>query len=98
MNSISKTFILITFVMSLFIGCNSSSSNDTDQMADEIITPDTPVEEDRSYTLNSSENKDIPITSKLLAQSEETKVKIIRDVESETMNIEVITGSVEVTE
>ncbi len=48
------------------------------------------------YIINTLENKDIPFDAAMLAQSEDTKVKITRDVESEMMNVYVISGSVEV--
>jgi hypothetical protein len=86
MKAITTLLILIALVMSSFTGCSSSSDSDTD--ADSTI----------KYLINTLENKDIPSDASLVAQSENTKIKISRDVESDTMNVYVLKGSVEVIE
>jgi uncharacterized protein YcfL len=86
MKAITTLLILIALVMSSFTGCSSSSDSDTD--ADSTI----------KYLINTLENKDIPSDASLVAQSEGTKVEISRNVESDTMNVYVLKGSVEVIE
>ena len=83
MKTILKSLILIALAMSSFTACSSGGSNNDDT---------------NIYTINALENKDIPSTASLLAQTEDTKVKITRDVESDMMNVYVLSGSVEVTE
>lgn len=85
MKSMTKILILIALAMSSFTACSDSSNK-----AGEAVS--------KSYIINTLENKDIPIDSNLLAQTQDTRVKITRDVESEMMNVYVIKGSVEVSE
>lgn len=81
--------VLIAITMSTFTACSSSSSS----------SDDTKIDTKSSYIINETENRDIPLDAEMLAQSEGTKVKITRNVESDTaMNVHVIEGSVEVTE
>ena len=108
MKSITTLLILIALAMSTFTGCSSSSSNnETNTTESNTTVPDTNTTEPdtntttpitKSYIINTLENKDIPSTASMLAQSSDTKVKITRDVESEMMNVYVISGSVEVSE
>jgi len=82
--------VLVAIATSTFIGCNGSNSNDIKIEEDEqnITT--------KSYIINKSENRDIPIDANMLAQTQDTKIKITRDIEKDTMNVYVIEGSVEV--
>ena len=54
--------------------------------------------DDGSYVIGALEDRDVPIDAQLLAQSTDTEVTIKRDVESDTMNVYVISGSVKVTD
>lgn len=106
MKKITKSLILIALAISVFIGCSSgggssSSSNKDDTNTTVPIDTNTTIEDiniSTSYILNSLANRDIPSTASLLAQTEDTKVKITRDVESDMMNVYVLSGSVKVTE
>ena len=80
------TPILIAVAMSTFTACTDSSSSNTK------------ANTGSSYLINATESRDVPLDTELLAQSEETKVKITRDIEADMMNVYVIIGSVEVTE
>ena len=90
--------------MSSFTGCSSNStSEDSNTTVEDTNTTDsnTTIEDTNAtniFIINALENKDILSTASLLAQSEDTKVKISRDVESDMMNVSVLSGSVEVTE
>ena len=104
MKIITKSLILIALAMSIFIGCSSgggSSSNKDDTNTTVPTDTNTTIEDiniSTSYILNSLANRDIPSTASLIAQTEDTKVKITRDVESDMMNVYVLSGSVKVTE
>lgn len=98
MKQISILFVLIALAMSTFTGCSGggggSSSYDVNTTLEDNIT----VATSKSYIIYALENGDIPSTATMLAQSEGTKVKITRDVESDMMNVYVFTGSVLITE
>ena len=94
MQYINKKNILIALAISIFTGCGNNSNNTHTQ--DEIFLEDNAT--NKSYIINSLENKDIPITANILVQSQDTKVKITRDIESDMMNLYVISGSVAVQE
>ena len=51
------------------------------------------------YTINATENRDIPLDSEIVSIStQEAQIKLTRDVEANIVNVYVISGSVEVTE
>ena len=94
MQYINKKNILIALAISIFTGCQSNSNNTHSQNEVHLDENST----NKSYIINSLENKDISITASVVAQSEDTKVKITRDIESDMMNLYVISGSVAVQE
>jgi len=52
-----------------------------------------------SYRINMTENRDVPIDALIVSiGDEEAQVRLTRDVEQETLNVYVISGSVRVTE
>ena len=94
MRNLSIVVFLALAIIS-FIGCGDGddSSNDGSETSVEVVKP-TAV----TYIINVTEDRDIPTTANMLARTTETKVKITRDIESTTMNVLVLSGSVEVTE
>ena len=86
MKQVSIIFILIGLTMSIFTGCSNSDSN--------TIETDT-----NKYILNATENADVSLDAQILSVStEEAQVKLTRDVENDkTMNVYIISGSVEIT-
>ena len=80
--------LLVALVVNIFSGCSSSSSENT---TEDLNT--------KTYIINETQNKDIPITAQFKsASTDQAEVKLTRDVEQEIVNVYVIKGSVEVTE
>jgi len=79
--------ILIASAMSIFTACSDSSSSDSKESGL------------NTYTINAGENRDVPMDAEVVSVStEDAQVNLTRDVEAETTNVYVISGSVEVTE
>ena len=74
--------IAIIFSVMLLVSCSDESS----------------FSDTGKYMIEEAQSMDVPATASLLSQTTDTKVKITRDVESESMNVYVISGSVEVSE
>lgn len=51
-----------------------------------------------TYIINALESREVPSNANVVANSEGSKIKITRDIESDSQNIYVISGSVKVTE
>ncbi len=80
------TPVLMALAISTFTACSSSNQDATNLNT-------------KTYIINATENKDIPIDAQMKSVStEQAKVKLTRDVEANVTNVYVITGSVEVTE
>ncbi len=80
------TPLLIALAMSTFTACSSGGS-------------ETNGTETKSYIINATENKDIPLDAQIKSVStQDAKVKLTRNVEANLTNVYVISGSVEVTE
>lgn len=83
---------LIVLVMSLVIlqGCGAQDSRASSEQTE--VKDSTPT----FYILNKNEDANISIDLLLQAQTEDTKVQIIRNIESNKMYVNVLEGSVEV--
>ena len=80
------TPLLIALAISMFTACSDSSSNSEESGLN-------------TYIINAGENRDVPTDAEIVSvSSEDAQVKLTRDVEADTTNVHVISGSVEVTQ
>jgi hypothetical protein len=77
------TPVLMALTISTFTACGDS---------------DTKLQTTSSYKIYKSENKNVPLDAEMVALSADTEVKITRNLDSsDSMNVHVIQGAVEVT-
>ena len=86
MKIITAIFILLVLALIPFTACSDSSVDNVDT-------------DTNSYTINATENKDVPLGAEMVSSStEKAQVKLTRDIEADIVNVYVISGSVKVTD